>query len=46
MSKNYEKVKRFYETGLWTLGMIHNAVDCWITSEEYQKITGKEYVKG
>lgn len=45
MSKNYEKVKRFYDIGLWTLVMTRNAVDRWITADEYREITGKEYGK-
>ena len=45
MSKNYEKVKLFYDAGLWTLVMTYNAVDRWITADEYQEITGKEYEK-
>lgn len=43
MSKNYEKVKDFYNTKLWSQAMVCNAVGRWITSEEFQKITGKEY---
>ena len=43
MSKNYEKVKQFYNEGLWTIGMTINAVNRWITPNEYQLITGKEY---
>lgn len=45
MSKNYEKVKDFYDADLWSEGMVWNAVDKWITMEEYQEITGKEYEK-
>lgn len=45
MSKNYEKVKLFYGSGLWTLGMTRNAVNRWITADEYLEITGKEYEK-
>jgi len=44
MSK-FEKVKVFYEAKLWTLGMVKNAVERWITAAEYQEITGKEYEK-
>jgi len=44
MSK-FEKVKGFYEAKLWTLGMVKNAVERWITAVEYQEITGKEYEK-
>ncbi|MTK06658.1 MAG: XkdX family protein [Hungatella sp.] len=45
MSKNFEKVKRFYDTKLWSLSWVVNAVDKWITAAEYQEITGKEYEK-
>ena len=45
MSKNYEKVKGFYDAKLWSLGMVKNAVERWITAAEYQEITGKEYEK-
>lgn len=43
MSKNYDKVKRFYDAGLWSLGMVRNAVGRWITPEEYLIITGELY---
>lgn len=43
-SKNYEKVKRYYDNGLWTKNMVANAVKKgWITAEEYQEITGEPY---
>ena len=45
MSKNYDKVKSFYDARLWSLGMVKNAVERWITAAEYQEITGKEYEK-
>lgn len=45
MSKNFEKVKRFYDTKLWPLSLVVNAVDKWITAAECQEITGKEYEK-
>ncbi|MBE7718824.1 XkdX family protein [Lacrimispora indolis] len=45
MSKNFEKVKGFYDADLWTEGMVWNAVGRWITVEEYQEITGEEYKK-
>lgn len=45
MSKNFNKVKGFYDAGLWSIGMVHNAVDRWITVEEFQEITGEEYEK-
>lgn len=43
MSKNFEKVKGFYDAGLWSLGMVRNAVGRWITVEEFREITGEEY---
>ena len=43
MSKNFNKVKNFYIDGLWSLGMVSNAVGRWITIEEFKEITGKEY---
>lgn len=45
MSKNFEKVKSFYAANLWSLGMVSNAVDRWITADEFLEITGKEYEK-
>lgn len=41
MSKNYGKVKGFFDAGLWSLGMVRNAVDKWITIGEYETIIGK-----
>lgn len=43
MSKNYEKVKRLYDTEAWSLNWVQGAVNRWITAAEYQEITGKEY---
>lgn len=43
MSK-FEKVKEYYDRGLWSKKRVHNAVGKWITKEEYKKITGEEYV--
>jgi hypothetical protein len=45
MSKNYAKVKGFYETGLWSIRKVHDAVGKWITPEEYAEITGEEYTE-
>jgi uncharacterized XkdX family phage protein len=43
-SKNYEKVKNYYDSGLWTVAMVKNAVvKGWITEEEYKEITGETY---
>ncbi len=45
-SKNYEKVKRYYDRGLWPKEWVHDAVGKgWITAEEYKEITGEEYVE-
>ena len=35
MSKNFEKVKRFYDNGIWNEARVYNAVGKWITKEEY-----------
>lgn len=45
MSKNFEKVKSYYQKGLWDLEQVKNAVGRWITEEEYKEITGAELVK-
>ena len=45
MSKNYEKVKNYYDKGLWTEKRVHNAVGKWITLKEYEQITGKVYAE-
>lgn len=43
MSKNYEKVKSYYNKKLWSLSMVFSAVGKWITENEYKLITGKTY---
>ena len=43
MSVNYEKVKDYYEKGLWSLDRVKKAVGRWITPEEFKQITGTEY---
>ena len=45
MSKNFEKVKGYYEKGLWSSARVRNAVGKWITAEEYREITGEEYIE-
>lgn len=42
MSKNFDKVKRYYSARRWSLGMVRNAVGRWITAEEFTEITGKK----
>lgn len=40
----FERIKRFYDLGLWTESMVRNAVEKkLITPEEFEEITGKEY---
>lgn len=40
----YDKVKYYYEQGLWNIDMVKNAVaKGWITEEGYTEITGLEY---
>lgn len=43
MSQNYEKVKNYYSLNLWSITQVHNAVNRWITPEEYEEITGEDY---
>lgn len=44
-SKKYNKVKGYYDKGLWSKRMVHDAVvKAWITADEYTEITGDEYV--
>ncbi len=43
-SKNYEKVRQFYNMKMWDLNRVKNAVvKKWITKAEYAEITGEEY---
>ena len=40
-SPKYEKVKKYYDEGLWNAERVKNAVSKgWITGEEYRDITG------
>ena len=44
MSAKYQKVKKYFDGGLWTLEMVKNAVvKEWITAEEFEQITGEVY---
>lgn len=43
MSKNYLKVKRYYDKGFWDKERVSAAVGKWITADEYEKITGEKY---
>jgi uncharacterized XkdX family phage protein len=43
-SPKYNKVKAYYDTGLWSKAKVHNAVvKHWITAEEYAEIVGEPY---
>lgn len=40
----YEKIKAWYELGVWSEERVRNAVEKGkITAEQYQTITGKKY---
>lgn len=43
VSKNYAKVKRYYDKRLWDKDRVAAAVGKWITADEYEKITGEVY---
>ena len=44
MSTKFNKVKRYYDQGLWNITMVRNAVvKGWITEEEFELITGEPY---
>lgn len=46
MSK-FDKVKSYFEAGLWDLTRVKNAVlKGWITAEEYETITGEAFEGG
>lgn len=42
-SKNFEKVKRYCDNGLWKIKRVRDAVSRWITPEEFELITGDPY---
>jgi len=44
VSKHFKKVKMYYDSGLWSIERVRNAVvKGWITAEEYKIITDEEY---
>ena len=46
MSKIYDKIKSYYDSGLWGEVRVRNmVVKGIITEEEYKAIIGKEYKK-
>ena len=42
-SKNFDKVKDYYDRGLWDKNRVYNVVGKWITEAEYEEITGEPY---
>ena len=44
MSNNFNKIKSYYNSGLWSEARVRNMViKGIITEEEYKDIVGKEY---
>ena len=45
MSKNYTKIKNYYESGMWNIDRVWNVVGkkLGITEDEYKEITGFTY---
>ena len=44
MRPKFERVRRYYDEGLWNKTMVRNAVvKGWITAEEDEIITGEPY---
>lgn len=39
----YDKVKMYYDKGLWSKERVYNVVGKVITAEEYEQITGEPY---
>ena len=39
----FERIKKWYDLGLWNKEMVHNAVPKLITPEQYEEITGEPY---
>ena len=44
-SKNFEKIKAYYDEGLWDKSRVYAVVGkkTGITAEEYEEITGEPY---
>lgn len=41
-SEHFEKVKHYYESGLWSEDRVRKAIGKWITAEEAEEILRKE----
>ena len=39
----FDRVKSYYDRGIWTKEMVWDAVGRWISAEEYKFITNEEY---
>ena len=39
----FDKVKMYYDKGLWSKERVYNVVGKVITAEEYEEITGQGY---
>lgn len=39
-SENFEKVKKYYDRGMWSKSRVYVAVGKWITVDEYVEIVG------
>lgn len=44
-SKNFEKVRTYYDRGMWSVERVRSAVGKWITDAEYTEITGESYAQ-
>lgn len=42
-SKNFSKVRKYYDLGLWSMEKVESAVGKWITDTEFEEITGQSY---
>jgi hypothetical protein len=40
-SKNFDKVKNYYDRGMWSAERVKAAVGKWITAEEAEEILGE-----
>ena len=46
MSSKFQKVKYYYDNGLWGIERVRNAVvKNWITKSEFEEITGESYAE-
>ncbi len=40
----FDRVKMYYDKGLWSKEQVYNVVGKVITAEEYEEITGESYI--